>query len=720
MSKNKKKINRYKMQVPFLINNNISYDYKCLFFENYKEVKKRDITYINMACSFDIETSSFYSNGKKCCCMYVFGVGVNGSVCLGRTWNDFIEIYNNLVSYYQLELNKKHLIIYVHNLSYEFQFIKSYLNFNNVFTVNGSVLYATTNEGVEFKCSYLLSNKKLEQIGNELHTYKVKKLVGSVNYDLIRTSDTPLTNDDINYIINDNLVVMAYIQECIDVEKSILKIPLTSTGYVRRYCRNMCYNGNVGTKHKNVNQYQKYRDIMQGLKIRSVEEYEQLKRAFMGGFTHANALHVGKTLNNVSSYDFTSDYPFQLVSKKYPMSSAEKISIKDREDFIFNIEHYACVFDVEFINIEMKSDVFDNPLSFSKCWNIKEYKLNNGRVVRAKCLTTTITNVDFSYLKDFYKWDKMRVANFRRYKWGYLPTAIIQAILKIYADKTQLKDVEGKEVEYLQAKALLNSIYGMFVEDIIKSVITYNNEAKCFINQELNNDDKIKQLEKYNNSLKRFTFYPWGLFCTAWARWSLFTGIKECGCDYIYSDTDSIKLLNRDKHINYFNKYNDLCIKQLNESMKYHKLDFSLCEPKTIEGVKKTLGVWDFEGTYDKFKTLGAKRYLIDTNDKLKLTCAGVSKKEGAKYLKLQHDPFESFSLGLVIPKENTGKLTHTYIDDYCEGYVYDYLGIKRHYKELSYIHLEKVEFSLQENADFLNYIEEINYKYEMRLYNNE
>ena len=44
------------MQVPFLINNDVSYDYKCLFFENYKEVKKRDITYINMACSFDIET----------------------------------------------------------------------------------------------------------------------------------------------------------------------------------------------------------------------------------------------------------------------------------------------------------------------------------------------------------------------------------------------------------------------------------------------------------------------------------------------------------------------------------------------------------------------------------------------------------------------------------------------------------------------------------------
>ena len=154
--------------------------------------------------------------------------------------------------------------------------------------------------------------------------------------------------------------------------------------------------------------------------------------------------------------------------------------------------------------------------------------------------------------------------------------------------------------------------------------------------------------------------------------------------------------------------------------MNYHKLDFSLCEPKTIEGVKKTLGVWDYEGRYDKFKTLGAKRYLIETNDKLKLTCAGVSKKEGAKYLKLQTNPFESFSLGLVIPKENTGKLTHTYIDDSCEGYVYDYLGIKQHYKELSYIHLEKVEFSLQENTDFLNYIEEINYKYEMRLYNNE
>ena len=33
--------------------------------------------------------------------------------------------------------------------------------------------------------------------------------------------------------------------------------------------------------------------------------------------------------------------------------------------------------------------------------------------------------------------------------------------------------------------------------------------------------------------------------------------------------------------------------------------------PKTIKGETKTLGVWDFDGFYTDFKTLGAKRYIF-------------------------------------------------------------------------------------------------------------
>ncbi|WP_442514418.1 hypothetical protein, partial [Pseudomonas promysalinigenes] len=50
------------------------------------------------------------------------------------------------------------------------------------------------------------------------------------------------------------------------------------------------------------------------------DTYIQLKRAFMGGFTHANANYSNKVLTDVSSVDFTSSYPSVMISEQFPMS----------------------------------------------------------------------------------------------------------------------------------------------------------------------------------------------------------------------------------------------------------------------------------------------------------------------------------------------------------------------------------------------------------------
>ena len=67
-----------------------------------------------------------------------------------------------------------------------------------------------------------------------------------MDYSLIRHSNTELTEKELGYCINDVLVVVAYIQETIEREGNITKIPLTKTGYVRNYTRNNCmYNGDT-------------------------------------------------------------------------------------------------------------------------------------------------------------------------------------------------------------------------------------------------------------------------------------------------------------------------------------------------------------------------------------------------------------------------------------------------------------------------------------------
>ena len=71
----------------------------------------------------------------------------------------------------------------------------------------------------------------------------------------------------------------------------------------------------------------------------------------MGGFTHGNLQHIGKTIKNVSSYDFTSSYPAVMIAEKYPMSSPIPANIKTEQDFEDYLNTFCCMFECRFKNI---------------------------------------------------------------------------------------------------------------------------------------------------------------------------------------------------------------------------------------------------------------------------------------------------------------------------------------------------------------------------------
>lgn len=195
----------------------------------------------NISASFDIETSSFMYGDNKCAIMYIWQFGFNGMVTTGRTWEEFVNLLEEISMYMRLQYGYRHLIIYVHNLSYEFQFMRKWLEWAKIFSLDKrKPLKAVTYNGFEFRCSYLLSGYSLAKLGGELTRYEVSKKEGQLNYDLIRTPITPLTEKELEYCVYDVLVVMAYIQEKIENEGGISKIPLTKTGYVRNYCREKC------------------------------------------------------------------------------------------------------------------------------------------------------------------------------------------------------------------------------------------------------------------------------------------------------------------------------------------------------------------------------------------------------------------------------------------------------------------------------------------------
>ena len=658
--------------------------------------------YYNIVCAFDIETTSFSNQlDEKCAIMYCWQMAINGRVIFGRTWNEFIKVINRLTEFFNLYSGRR-LIMYVHNLAFEFQFIRKRLEWESVFSIETrKPLYALTTGGIEFRDSYLLSGYSLAKLGDNLQKYKVKKLVGDLDYSKIRHSKTPMTEKEIAYCENDVLVVSAYIQEEIERAGNITRLPLTKTGYVRNYCRSKCFYGD--DRHKtSTKTYQKYRELILNLHLTG-DEYKQLKRAFQGGFTHAAARFSGKVEKNVDSIDFTSSYPYVLLSEQFPMSSGRIVEIHSKEEFQKYINLYCCLFDVEFTNLTPKF-INENYISLSRCYQHEKAVVNNGRVVSAAKILTTITDVDYTVIEKTYNWDSMTIYNFRVYNRGYLPTNFVKSILKLYSDKTTLKGVEGKEVEYLVSKGMLNACYGMTVTDIVRDEIIYSDEW------DTEKADVESDIEHYNKSRNRFLFYPWGVWVTAYARRNLWDGILAFGDDYIYSDTDSIKCLNIEKHFDYINEYNNTVKRKLQIAANYHKIDFELFQPKTIKGIKKLIGVWDWETEkekYTRFKTLGAKRYMIEQDGKINITVAGVNKKTAVPYLVKTYGNkiFDAFTNDLTIPKEYTGKMTHTYIDERRTGTITDYLGNKNTFDEYSGVHLENAEYSLSLSQAYIDFL---------------
>lgn len=248
----------------------------------------------------------------------------------------------------------------------------------------------------------------------------------------------------------------------------------------------------------------------------------------------------------------------------------------------------------------------------------------------------------------------------------------------------------------------------MMVTAISKPLFTYKNGKWGY-----DKADIEKDIEKYNKSKKRFLFYAWGIFITAYCRKNLWSGIFEFGEDYIYSDTDSIKCKNLSDHMDYVNNYNRNCLKKLKIMCKHHGLDFNDFIPKTIKGETKPLGVWDIETKKAKmtnFKTLGAKRYLYDINGEYHLTVAGVGKKTALPYMinRFKDKIYDEFKISLVIPAEFTGKLTHIYIERFDMGTIIDYLGNPYEYNTRSGVYLEKQEYNFDISNDYFKYLKGI------------
>ena len=598
--------------------------------------------------------------------MYIWQFCIADRVVMGRDWISFGQLLTKLQHGLELTSFGNHLVIYVHNLAYEFQFIRNFFTMSDVFAIDKrKVVKCTLNDVFELRCSYKLSNMSLDQFLKNSKGVQHYKKQGFLDYSILRTPSTVLSDEELSYCYNDVMGLREAIQSKLSLEHDTLSsIPLTSTGYVRREFR-------AASKENPKNYF-----IFKELQL-NPRTYQLCKEAVRGGNCHANPHLSNQVWNNVFSYDMSSAYPAIMCQCKFPMSpflkrrpSAEMLYS------LLNDGKHALLMKVRFTNLEIKTTRTVAYISKSKCEGLRHPRSDNGRILETETCTMSITDIDFRIIEHQYTWEgEPEVLELYSSIYDYLPIELRNMIVEQYKSKCELKF--GDEYLYSKFKNRINADFGMMLTDICRAEITYNPfvEDNPFTKDKKDDKDSINaSLVKYYKSQNSFLTYQWGLWVTAHCRNRLQRAIDSVGVDMLYCDTDSCKFLtdfNNYKSI--FDKLNADILAEAEECGV--KTSCDVLNPETNEMEHFQLGVWEKEQPYEQFKTMGAKKYAYNQWSKktkqveFGITVAGLSKVSGAEYLR-EHGGMDAFNESTDVPPEFSGRTTAFYKDVVVPYYI--------------------------------------------------
>lgn len=546
------------------------------------------IVYADALMAFDIETTRLEDDNAV---MYIWqcGLYVSGEyyITYGRTWEEWTALQESI----NARLGGIRIICFVHNLSYEFQFLAGLYEFSDVKCLKARKILSATCGCIEYRCSYIWTNKTLSKFLKEMNVKHLKKSGAEFDYSKVRYPWTELTELEIEYCQNDVIGLLEAAEKKISQDGDTLyTVPRTSTGYVRRDAK------------------QALSQIPLGALKPTEEIYRKLRKAFRGGNTHASRYFVGKVLSGVQSVDRSSSYPDVMLNQKFPMKPFKKCP-----DGIATVRRAIASGLAILCTMSITGATLRNPLwgcpyiPVSKCQMLINPLEDNGRVLEADALTIEVSEVDIQIILDEYN-GEFDFTDIYTAEKDYLPKPFTDCIKRYYKNKTSLKGIKGSEYEYMKSKNLLNSLYGMTATDPGKDDIIFDSESGEYIQQET---DVIKNIKK------SFLPYQWGVWVTAYARQELEEMIKIAGNNFVYADTDSCKFI-KSESISY-EAYNHRC--------KTTSLEHGACAADP-HGIVHYMGVAEKEGDYYQFLTWGAKKYASqDENGHIDVTIAGVRKK---------------------------------------------------------------------------------------------
>ena len=605
-------------------------------------------------------------------------------VFVGRSTEDFLEFWELLSAYIRkasCAWKKTHVkaFWYVHNLSHEFNvFLRNvtdrYMDtdFKLFARSTHKPLYARLKVGAvnfEFRCSYFLTNKSLRNWAKDEQLPIQKEQ--PIDYLRLRTPATPLSDEVIKYAVADVVVMIYGLDKYRTKYGTIENIPLTSTGEIRRVLqRTAVEHPDFAMQCYTISQSYSYDDFI------------RLTKTYSGGWTHGNSRYIGKVIRPKKGYylggiDFASSYPSVMCNYAgFPISPFTEYDPHVFTQFESeDVEHpqHAWYAKVELFNVTARTN---NTLwSLSKCEEVDTIhspRIDNGRIEHTDHMVIYLTNLDWDTFKKAYRYDSYEVHELYAAEAGYLPTPLVEVVLRAFADKTALKGVDGAESAYAAAKAIVNGIYGLEVYKLLNWIVTYKDGEweKYFPTKEQGGEDYYKEELADVDPLQCYTWYASGVWITAAARWRLWQAILQMDKRVIYCDTDSIKALFTEDDIKWVEDFNDHIKAESDAAAAFHGIDPNLYCPKTKKGVTKRLGIFEIDGDpidparpyeiYKGFITQGAKRYAyIPADGKIHTTVAGLPKTAGPRVIKT----LEDFNDGAEWDTEQSGRLTVYYAE---------------------------------------------------------
>lgn len=608
--------------------------------------------------ALDIETTTEDVPGEGMISyIYQWQVCAAGTVIFGRTAEDLASFLSALAG----ELNGDRVLVYVHNLGYEWQFLAQYIERDlgldkSLFINPRKPLFVRTLAGLEFRDSYRLSGKSLEAFSKGCPH---EKLPEALDYRAIRRPWDALTPSEESYCLRDALGLWEAVERQFDAfSDNPATVPLTMTGYTRRYMKQILRGSSRYHAH--------LRDWMLPKAAFSVAH-----ECGRGGNTHANRRHTGDVLHQMGGADIQSSYPAQIMLRPYPVGKpfeygATVTSAKQLYDIIS--VGYMFFGRFRFTNVRMKNrhPIPDIPLS--KCLvPAKGAALDNGRVLSADEVIISLTSIDFEILDSMYSYDEIRGVDVWLSELKPLPKVYRDAVFAKFADKSILKhsgtDTEEKRRAYDLSKVIVNGIFGMAYMNPVRDDVVFNPADMSYQIAPSRFDDMTEA--EFTKLQRNYPWsYLWGLWTSALGRRQLHEGIQAVGfSNVVYCDTDSIKFLG--------GRFPD-ALSRINEEIRQRAEELGYIA--SVDGAEFVPGIWEDESggasfLYDEFRTLGAKKYAYTLADgTFKTVVSGVGKKEGpAAFKALAKEqgirPIEAFAKGAYIADAGGFKASYDYHD---------------------------------------------------------